>query len=102
VPVVMQMHWVGLSPEDYDKALDVVGWERDHPTGGRTHVAWFDGGALRVVDVWDSEEDFNRFAEERLMPGLATAGILEGKAEPTVTFARLHRQWSPDQAAALS
>jgi hypothetical protein len=98
----MQMRWPGISRDDYDQAVDVVGWEKDHPTGGRTHIAWFDDGALRVVDVWDSEDDFNRFAQDRLMPGLESAGILEGKGEPEVTFAPLHRQWSPDQAAALT
>lgn len=65
-------------------------------------MAWFEDDTLRVVDVWDSEEDFNRFAQERLMPGLESAGILEDKGEQEVTFAPLHRQWSPDQAAALT
>lgn len=100
--VVMQMRWTGIDRDDYDKAVDAVGWERDPAPGGRTHIAWFEDDALRVVDVWDSEEDFNRFAQERLMPGLASAGILEGKGEPETTFTPLYRQWSPDQAAALS
>jgi hypothetical protein len=101
--VVMTMRWQGISPEEYDQALELVGWEREPAQGGRNHVAWFGGdGALQVVDVWDSEEDFQRFADERLMPGLASAGLLEGKGEPDVSFAPLHRQWSPDQDAALT
>jgi hypothetical protein len=100
--VVMSMRWVGVTPEEYETARETVGWEREPAQGGRNHVAWFEGGALRVVDVWDSEEDFQRFANERLMPALASAGILEGKGEPEVTFAPLQRQWSPDQASALT
>ena len=100
--VVMQMRWAGISRDDYDQAVEAVGWERDPATGGRNHIAWFDDDALHVIDVWDSEEDFNRFAQDRLMPGLAAAGLLEGKGEPEVTFAPLHRQWSPDQVAALT
>ena len=100
--VVMSMRWVGVTPEDYATALEAVGWEREPAKGGRNHVAWFESGAFRVVDVWDSEEDFRRFADERLMPGLASAGILEGKGEPEITFAPLVRQWSPEQASALT
>jgi hypothetical protein len=101
--VVMLMRWEGITPEDYDQAVDAVGWERDPAQGGRNHVAWFDAdGALRVMDVWDSPEDFQRFADERLMPGLASAGLLEGKSEPEVSFAALHRHWSPDRESALT
>ncbi len=101
--VVMKMRWPGVTRAEYDKALEVVGWEQDPAQGGRNHVAWFDAeGVFHVVDVWDSEEDFQRFADERLMPGLASAGILAGKDEPSVTFARLHRHWSPDRETALT
>ena len=101
--VVMTMRWPGITPADYDQALEVVDWENVHPDGGRDHVAWFDGeGALNVLDVWDSEQHFQRFADERLMPGLASAGILEGKGDPEISFAPLHRQWSPSQEAALT
>src|SRR5579885_2208897 len=97
----MSMRWKGLSPSDYDAALEAVGWEREPAEGGLNHVAWFDDeGALRVVDVWESEQDFQRFADERLMPGLARAGILEGKGEPDVTLAPLHRRWVPEYSAA--
>jgi hypothetical protein len=99
--VVMVMRWQGISPADYDQARDVVGWERDPAEGGLNHTAWFDtDGALRVVDVWESAEAFDRFANERLMPGLAAAGLLEGKGEPEVTFAELHRHWAPDRVSA--
>src|SRR3954453_11173934 len=99
--VVMQMRWDAISPDDYERAREAVGWETDPPQGGRYHIAWFDQG-LRVIDIWDSEEAFQRFANERLMPGLASAGILEGKGEPEVRLAPLHRQWAPDAAAVAS
>ena len=101
--VVMSMRWQGIGPADYDQAREQVGWEREPAVGGRNHVAWFDSdGSLRVVDVWDSAEDFQRFADERLMPGLAAAGLLEGRGEPEVSFSPLHRQWSPIQESALT
>jgi len=88
VAVVMTMRWQGITPDACDQVRELVGWEREPAPGGRNHVAWFDAdGALRVVDVWDSPDDVQRFADERLMPALASAGLLEGKGEPEIGFA---------------
>lgn len=39
------------------------------PTGMVSHVALERAeGGLRYIDVWESEEDWDRFAEERLHP----------------------------------
>ncbi|MFD0327414.1 hypothetical protein ACFQZC_02250 [Streptacidiphilus monticola] len=32
------------------------------------HVSWFGGDGFHVVDVWQSQEDFERFVTERLDP----------------------------------
>jgi hypothetical protein len=96
--VVMSMRWPGITPEEYDQALEIVDWERLPAEGGLNHVAWFDGdGIFHVIDIWESPEAFQRFADERLMPGLASAGILEGKDEPEIAIAPLHRHWAPDR-----
>ena len=39
------------------------------PPGLISHLAFeLPEGGLRYLDVWDSEDDWNRFAEERLHP----------------------------------
>lgn len=91
--VVMLMKWSSVTPEQYDAALEAVDWEARPPDGGIFHVAWFDGG-LNVTDVWESADDFNRFASERLMPGIAH---LDVEGEPDVTFHETHRYF--DSAA---
>ena len=73
--VVMKMRWDGATREQYEEARAKVGWEVSQPSGGHAHVCWFADGAMHVVDVWDSEADFNRFAEERLMPTVQEIGI---------------------------
>ncbi len=45
-----------------------------------------------VTDVWDSAEDFQRFVDERLMPGTNQAGIA---GEPQVTILPAHRIFAP-------
>lgn len=86
--VVMQMTWQGVTPEQYDQARETVGWETDAPSGGIFHVAWFEGGALRVLDVWETEEAFQLFVDGRLMPGVAEVGI---EGEPEVAFQPAYR-----------
>ena len=66
--VVMQMRWDGVTPEQYDETCDIVQWERDAPPGGIFHVAWFEDGALRVLDVWETPDQFQAFVETRSPP----------------------------------
>ncbi len=51
----------------YQRILDRLGQE--HPKGLLTHLAIaLPEGGLRYLDVWESEQDWDRFAEERLHP----------------------------------
>jgi hypothetical protein len=84
---VMEMKWPSISRDDYERAREAVDWEGNVPDGAIFHVSWFEDG-LRVVDVWESEDAFNRFANERLMPKLQELEI--GSDEPDVQFHDAH------------
>lgn len=86
--VVMRMRWDGVTTEQYDKACEIADWEGDAPDGGVFHVAWVEDGALHVVDVWDSAEQFEAFVGSRLMAATAAAGI---EGEPHVEVSPAHR-----------
>jgi hypothetical protein len=91
--VVMYMEWDGLTPDQYDAVRESVSWESDAPDGAILHVPWFVDGGLRVVDVWDSPEQFQRFVDERLTPGVQAAGVA---GDPRVEFNPLHsRAFAP-------
>jgi hypothetical protein len=94
--VVMRMEWPEVTAEQYDEACEVVGWERDVAKGGLFHVAFFDEGGFKVVDVWESAEDFQSFVDNRLMPGIAQVGI---EGEPKVTITPTHRVFNPQALA---
>ncbi|MDH6580463.1 hypothetical protein [Kitasatospora sp. MAP5-34] len=87
---VMSMRWAGVTPEQYDATREAVGWEERAPEGALMHVAWFEADALRVVDVWTSREDFERFFAERLAAAVKEAGIT---GEPETEFTPLHRRF---------
>ena len=72
----------GLTKEKYDETnryLEEAGlsWP---PDGLDLHVCFGSDGDLRVSEIWDSEEQFQAFAE-RLFPLLMEAGV-DVEAEP--------------------
>jgi len=87
MPVVMYMEWDGVEPSQYDEARNRVNWEGDPPPGAILHVPWFVSGGLRVTDVWESGEDFQRFVDQRLMPAVTEIGI---EGQPRVDIQPLH------------
>ena len=73
--VVVIMKWQGVTLAQYDEARGMVNWEGDTPPGALFHVAAHDGDSLRVVDLWESPEQFQAFVEGRLAPATAKIGI---------------------------
>ncbi len=58
---------VPADPAMYQRIIDGIGPET--PAGFIVHLAIVrPEGGLRYIDVWESEADFERFAEERLHP----------------------------------
>lgn len=93
MPVVMYMEWDGVTAAQYDQVRERVNWEGDPPEGSILHVPWFVEAGLRVVDIWDSPEQFQHFSDDRLAPGVQEAGIA---GEPRVEFNELHsRAFAP-------
>jgi hypothetical protein len=92
VPVVAVFQ--GLTQEQYEKTVDKVSGGKsrmdspsDWPVEGLlAHVTGQGETGFRVVDVWESEEAFNRFGET-LLPILKEIGV-EGRPEvyPAHTF----------------
>jgi hypothetical protein len=93
--VVIQGQGEGVGPEQYDALLEAVDWENRPATGGIFHIAWFDEQGLRFVDVWESEEAWQTFAHERLMPAFESLGVTE---PPPYTAAPVHRYFNTESA----
>jgi hypothetical protein len=73
MPVAMLVDNPNGSQEIYDKVRAHIGL--DAPAGGIFHVAGpSPNGGWRVIEVWESEEDAQRFLNERLMPALEAVG----------------------------
>lgn len=90
---VMSMHWPDVTREQYEAVRKDVNWEGDVPKGARFHVAWFGADGFRVLDLWDTPEDFQAFVDQRLTPGVERVGI---KSQPTVELGTSHAIFAPN------
>ena len=65
----------------------VAGLLEPVPFGLILHVAGPTDEGVRVIDIWESEQAWQRFRGERLAPAIAALG---GPARPESTFRDLH------------
>jgi heme-degrading monooxygenase HmoA len=65
--VVLMTMDVPVSREDAEAVSAAMGPD-DPPKGLIAHVMTKTPDGVHVVDIWESQEDFQRFNEERLMP----------------------------------
>lgn len=69
----------------------------DHvPKGAKFHVAWFAKDGMHVLDIWESQADFEKFVNDRLMPAVKRLGI---QGQPKVEIEAAHAIFAPDVSA---
>jgi hypothetical protein len=74
------------SQEIYDKVRERLGLEK--PAGGIFHAAGpSPHGGWRVIEVWESEQDAQRFVKDRLLPAFEAVGA---PAPPPPEFWRIY------------
>ena len=76
---------VASSWEQYERVT--AGLVDPPPSGLLVHVAGPTDEGVRIIDVWESEEAWERFRSERLAPAIAALG---GPSRPEPTFRDLH------------
>lgn len=90
--VVMSMHWPQVSLDQYERVRNDVKWETKVPSGAMFHIAWLADDGFRVIDLWESVEDFQQFNDSRLTPAIARHGL---QGQPTVALAPAHAIFAP-------
>ena len=78
----------GATLDQYDEALAKMGREPGHGAPGSLfHWVTATEDGIRVTDVWETREEFDRFAEEQIGPITAEVGF---PALPEITFYDVH------------
>jgi hypothetical protein len=76
---------------NYDRIQEALGTRSDPPDGGLVHTAGFDeqAGLFRIFDVWESQEAWDAFFNDRLMP--VVRPLMEGAGRaPETRIYQLH------------
>jgi hypothetical protein len=62
----------GMTKQMYESLREEIDWIHNHPLGAILHATGFDnsGNKIQVADIWESEEDLNRFIKEKLTPAM--------------------------------
>jgi hypothetical protein len=82
--VAIEMNFKGATLAQYDQVLDLMGLTPGGPIppGAIFHWAAETADGLRVVDVWESREAYDKFAAEQIGPYSQQVG-LPGPPETT-------------------
>jgi len=91
--VAMFMHWPGMKSDQYDSVMARLGLDANPAAGGVLHVAALTEEGLKVCDVWQTEQAFRGFLEQRLLPVASELGI---EGQPEITLFPLHNLYAAD------
>ena len=91
--VAVQLDFAGATLEQYDQVCGKMGLtpKGPGPTGAISHFATLTDSGLRVVDVWETKEQFEKFAQEQIGPFSADVGI----GAPEMQFFDVHNYFTP-------
>jgi quinol monooxygenase YgiN len=85
----------GLTLELLDQVTREMSADTDPPAGLIVHTHFEEDGRIRVVDVWDSQEQFDSFQESRLMPAMQKVAAGQGMdmsqaPQPETSIRKVH------------
>jgi hypothetical protein len=92
--VAVQMDFDGATLDQYDEICGKMGLtpKGPGPAGAISHFAVATDGGIRIVDVWETKEQFETFAGEQIGPYSAAAGIT---SPPRTQFFEVHNYFTP-------
>ncbi len=85
----IQLDFPSLGLDDYDRVCETLNFPADWPDGLLAHGSAEIDGHLRVVDVWKSAADFDRFVDQRLGSAISES-LGERAAQPERGDTELH------------
>jgi len=97
MPVAILMEFPGRTAEDYGRVMQQLGADFVPPEGAISHVSVAMEDALRVLDVWETREQFDEFYAGRLRQAFAAAGVeaTEPKYRETIGVIAVEHQPAP-------
>jgi len=69
MPILMTMD-LPVTRADVEALSEQLGVRGDPPSGLIVHTATETAGGVHIIDIWDSQADFERFQKDRLNPAM--------------------------------
>jgi hypothetical protein len=85
--VAIELVFKGATLAQYDQVMKAMEIGDTAPEGALFHWVAATGDGIKVVDVWETQEQFDAFAGSQIMPNVQAAGI---QSAPEVTVHELH------------
>jgi hypothetical protein len=87
--VGVQLDFKGATLEQYDEVIKRMGFQPGGAggPGGLFHWVTKTADGIRVTDVWDSRETFDKFAQEKIGPITQEVGV---PGPPEIQFFEVH------------
>ena len=89
MPIAVEFDFKGMTLDQYDQAIEMTGFKPGgpHAPGCLFHWTAETADGFRVVDVWETREQFDRFKEEQILPWAQQVGMTQ---EPAETYTEIH------------
>ena len=86
--VAYKIKFAGGTLDQYDRVMELMGLDHHErvPDGAIFHWVTLRDDGLMVVDVWESDEQFEKFAKEEIKPYTQQVGL----SEPSITRFEVH------------
>lgn len=93
MPIAVVLDFAGATLEQYDRVNELMGLTQrgPGPPGALFHWATATETGIRVTDVWESREQFERFAGETIRPLAREVGFPES---PQIAFHEVHNYYT--------
>jgi hypothetical protein len=87
--VAIEMEFKGATLDQYDQVIELMGLRPASAgaPGGLFHWVTKTDDGIKVVDVWESQEVFEKFAQDEIGPYTQKVGIPN---PPVMTFHEVH------------
>lgn len=88
------MEFDGFKTENYDAVSQRINWPENWPGGLTFHVAGSSANGMRLVEIWDSRQQHERWMQDTVQPAIGeVAGqVAAASPPPRITEFEVHRQ----------
>lgn len=92
--IAVQLDFPGATLDQYEAACKLMGLtpKGPGPAGSISHFATMTDSGLRIVDVWETREQFDKFGQEQIGPITQQVGF---PGPPEIQFFEVHNYFTP-------